>query len=234
MKSIGYGAFGNFGYSEEPQWGLFNPAQSLFKSDPTLYGSLFATNKNLDEALSPERAKERARQHPGLPTEVGPRKGWKRDIHRKEVGAHNRLGGFGDDEAVRAEIAREDENKFTLSVMAIIGLIVSCTVGAIFRAHASVGKNPPAGSSLAEKKIWKEKYLSLRDDWHWFDFLLLPWYGFSGILSMIDPGAKQSDDYYKSNNKILREDVWKIEDDKRINALVRRGRKKRNRKNRKR
>tara|TARA_Y100001980_G_C14268386_1_gene107267 strand:+ start:159 stop:530 length:372 start_codon:yes stop_codon:yes gene_type:complete len=95
-KSIGFGAYDQFGWANEPQWGLFNPAQSLFAKEPTLYGSLFATNQNLDEAENVLKAKRRAKEHPGLPTQVGPRKGWTRNIGRKEVGSHNRLGEFGE------------------------------------------------------------------------------------------------------------------------------------------
>jgi hypothetical protein len=94
-SSIGFGAYDGFGYANEPQWGLFNPPQSLFKSDPTLYDSLYATNNDAEGGVDQARAKTRARQSPGLPNQVGPRKGWQRDVDYKAVGSHNRMGGFG-------------------------------------------------------------------------------------------------------------------------------------------
>ena len=94
-SSIGFGAYDGFGYANEPQWGLFNPAQSLFKSDPTLYDSLYATNHDAGGGVDQARAKVRANQHPGLPNQVGPRKAWQRNVDHKQVGAHNRMGGLG-------------------------------------------------------------------------------------------------------------------------------------------
>lgn len=91
-SSIGFGSYDGFGYANEPQWGLFNPAQSLFKSDPTLYDSLFATNHDAEGGVDQARAKVRANQHPGLPNQVGPRKAWQRNVQHKKVGSHNRLG----------------------------------------------------------------------------------------------------------------------------------------------
>jgi hypothetical protein len=46
MKSIGFGAYDNFGslgYTERPEKGLFSPEHSLFIPDRTLYQSLYAT-----------------------------------------------------------------------------------------------------------------------------------------------------------------------------------------------
>lgn len=80
MKSIGYGAYGEYdglGYADEPQWGMFNPSQSLFRSDPTIYDSLYATNRDADENLDFSRKGHR-RNTVGLPYQVGPRKAWKR------------------------------------------------------------------------------------------------------------------------------------------------------------
>ena len=90
-KSIGYGAyggFGEFGYADEPQWGLFNPAQSLFKSDPTIYDSLYATNQDAEAGVDQARKGHR-RYNPGLPRQVGPRKAWGRS------GAHSLYGPKG-------------------------------------------------------------------------------------------------------------------------------------------
>ena len=39
-----------FGYTDKPQKGLFNPARSLFATDASLYGSLFATKKKPGKA----------------------------------------------------------------------------------------------------------------------------------------------------------------------------------------
>lgn len=96
-RSVGFGSY-EFGYADEPQWGLFNPAQSLFSQDPTLYGSLFATNQKASEARYPERAKKRAQQHPGLPEPVGPRGAWQRNTTFKKVGEADRLSGLGEED----------------------------------------------------------------------------------------------------------------------------------------
>lgn len=101
-KSIGYGAYSGFGYADEPQWGLFNPAQSLFSSDPTLYSSLYATNHDAEDGV------DQARYNPGLPREVGPRKAWARSNvsslyapigtnSTKGMTEKNNLDGYGEE-----------------------------------------------------------------------------------------------------------------------------------------
>jgi hypothetical protein len=82
-KSIGYGAYDGFGYADEPQWGLFNPPQSLYKSDPTLYDSIYATNRDAEEGVDQATTTNYNRYNPdkysfALPFQVGPRKAWKR------------------------------------------------------------------------------------------------------------------------------------------------------------
>jgi len=49
-KSIGFGAYGGFGYADKPNWGLFNPAASLFTSDSSIYGSLYTGGKDPGKA----------------------------------------------------------------------------------------------------------------------------------------------------------------------------------------
>jgi len=43
----------SFGYADKPKWGLFNPARSLFATDASLYGSLYATEKRPGKAWNP-------------------------------------------------------------------------------------------------------------------------------------------------------------------------------------
>jgi len=50
MRSVGYGVYNNFGYGAQPEKGLFNPPQSLYTSDATLYTSLFATKEKPGKA----------------------------------------------------------------------------------------------------------------------------------------------------------------------------------------
>jgi len=84
---MGYGTYNGFGYANEPQWGLFNPAQSLFLSDPTLYNSLYATNSDAEGGKDPALRRNYNKYNPGLPQQVGPRNAWKRNF-----------GGFGQEE----------------------------------------------------------------------------------------------------------------------------------------
>lgn len=43
----------SFGYAYTPEKGIFNPARSLYATDPSLYGSLFATKEKSGRAWIP-------------------------------------------------------------------------------------------------------------------------------------------------------------------------------------
>ena len=49
-KSIVFGAYDGFGYADKPEWGLYNPAASLYASDSSIYGSLYTGGKDPGKA----------------------------------------------------------------------------------------------------------------------------------------------------------------------------------------
>ena len=126
MSSIGFGAYGDFGYTDEPQWGLFNPAQSLFKSDPTLYDSLFATNQDANKKDAPARSPRRKR-HQSLPSQVGPRKAFQRNAKPQ-----NSLGGWVGEEPADATTATKTAPVRTTTAPAISPLLIVAGLGLVW------------------------------------------------------------------------------------------------------